>query len=166
MSIKYTTKEDCIKKGISKKNGKFYKKSLLEVWYDRGWLELENSLYGAETRLLYGLKFMLDYHIVARQKLRSQPGSSDRVDSSIPPESEPYLDALDRYQKAIRNIPAEFWPLVRKICLEEIEPQPSPELSERQRSYFFYICRYDLCRGLDRVVTVYTKRLSNRTNGN
>ena len=56
----YTSKQDVINKGIIKQGGVFYKQTLLEVWYNKGWLELNDSSYGSDDRLRFGLKFMRD----------------------------------------------------------------------------------------------------------
>lgn len=155
---RYTNKQDVINKGIIKKNGTFYRQTLLEIWYAKGWLELSTSRYGSEDRLRYGLKFMLDYYIVNRENLHSSHMFNDKVDLSGRPESMSRLEAQDRYRRAVRSVPAEFWPIVRAVCLEEREPVAPPDLSERQKAYFYFLCRTDLCRGLDRIIDIYTPK--------
>ena len=39
--LKYVCKQDVINKGLCKQGGYIYKKSVLEIWYSKGWLELE-----------------------------------------------------------------------------------------------------------------------------
>ena len=153
----YTDREDALAKGLIKKNGCFYKQTLLEIWHNKGWLELKNSRYGADDRLRFGLKFMLDYHLANRFNLHSGFIFNDKIDSSVKNESMELLDAQNRYRRAVRSVPSEFWPVVRRVCLEEKEPVVPPQLSERQKTYFYFLCRIDLCRGLDRIIEAYTK---------
>ncbi len=156
---KYTTKRDAVNKGLVKKNGVFYKQSLLEVWHAKGWLELENSRYGADDRLRFGLKFALDSYVVNRVNLHSGFSFNVKVDSSGAEDSRGLTDAKTRYRFALRHIPAEFWPIVRQICIDEKEPVAPAKLSERQKTYFYFLCRVDLCRGLDRIIDAYTYKL-------
>ena len=157
MTNSYTSKQDVIAKGIVKKNNVYYQQTLLEIWYAKGWLELKNSRYGADDRLRFGLKFMVDYYIINHAKLHSAYIFNNKIDRSVKVESENFLDAQNRYRRAVRAIPAEFWPTVRKICLEEKEPVAPAKMSERQKTYFYFLCRTDLCRGLDRIIDEYTK---------
>jgi hypothetical protein len=140
---------------LVRKNGIIYKRSVLEMWYDKGWLELENSRFCADDRLRFGLKLALDYYILSKENLHSSYRLNDKVDRSFGCENNGVLDAKDRYEKAIRNVPAEFWAQVRTVCLEDEEPKAPEGLSERQKAYFYYLYRVDLCRGLDRVVAAY-----------
>ncbi|MBE6443601.1 MAG: hypothetical protein E7020_02915 [Alphaproteobacteria bacterium] len=154
---KYINKKDVINRGFIKKNGTIYKQSLIEIWYNKGWLELNNSNYNSEDRLKAGLKLALDFHIINRANLHSSHIINDKIDNNYNNESFAILDAKKRYQQAIKSIPAEFWPIVRQICIEEKDPIPPLNTSERQRAYFYYMCRIDLCRGLDRILVNTTK---------
>lgn len=158
---KYTAKQDAVNKGLVKKNGVFYKKSLLEIWYSKGWLDLPNSRYGADDRLRCGMALALDCRIIERANLHSGHIFNTKVDVSDTAESRALSDAKDRYNKAIRAVPAEFWPIVRQICIEEYEPVAPASMSERQKTYFYYLNRIDLCRGLDRIMATHLKRENN-----
>ena len=78
--MKYTTKQDVINKGFTKKNNIIYKKSVLERWYDKGWLELENSKYSADERLRCGMKLAFDYYMVNKENLHSGYIENTKVD--------------------------------------------------------------------------------------
>lgn len=160
--MQYTDKQKAIKNGFIKKDGRIYKQSLLEVWHSKGWLELENSDYCADERLHYGMRLAFDYFIINRANLHSGLVQNTKVDSKQTPLSGAILTSLDNYQKAIRNVPSEFWPIVRQICIEEKNPIAPKKMSERQRTYFHFLCRVDLCRGLDRVISSYTQKLKKK----
>ena len=64
--MKYITKQDALNKGLIKKDGKIYKLSVLEIWFKKGYLDLDKSKYSADERLEYGLRLVFDYHIINR----------------------------------------------------------------------------------------------------
>lgn len=156
---KYTSKQDVISKGIVKKNGVFYKQTLLEFWYSKGWLESKNSCYGSDDRLRFGLKLMRDYHYILKSHIATTSLENTKVDISLKVQDDNVLDAINRYRRVLRSIPKEFWPIVRRICLEEKEPEFPSGISIRHKSYFYFLYRIDLCRGLDRVIDAYTNKL-------
>jgi len=158
--MKYTSKQDAINKGLAKKKGVIYKKSLLEIWYAKDWLDLPNSKYSSEDRLNSGMKLAADYHIMNRENLHSSYTINTKVDGAkFTPGFHCANEAESRYLQAIQSIPSEFWPMVRKICIEENELQAPLSMSERQKTYFYYLCRIDLCRGLDRLADYYNQKL-------
>ena len=158
--MKYVSKQDVINKGIVKKEGKIRKLSILEIWYSKGYLEYDKSRYDSRERLKYGLKLALDYQIINRANLRSSYINNSRIDKTGQYQSVALFESMDRYNKALRAIPTEFWPIVRRICIEDNDIILPKNLSERQKSYIFYLSRIDLCRGLDRVISEYTKKLN------
>ena len=157
----YISRQDAVNSGMTKKNGVFYKKSLLEIGHTKGWLEYKNSKYGADDRLRFGMRLALDCHIANRENLHAGYIFNNKVDISAKVESSALLEVKDRYYKAVHAVPAEFWPIVRQICIDEKEPEAPAELSERQKAYFYYMCRIDLCRGLDRIIDTYNHKLKN-----
>jgi hypothetical protein len=59
-----------------------------------------------------------DFHL-AGLTFSGVAGYKERVDCSGSRESDSLLDAKDRYNKAIKSIPAEFLPIVRLVCCED-----------------------------------------------
>ena len=153
--MKYTTKEDAVNKGLCKKNNVIYRKTVLERWYDKGWLELPNSKYSSDERLYFGMKLAHDYYLISKSNLHSGFIENTRVDIGIKTNGFYQCDAVSRYSKAIKTIPAEFWPIVRQICVDDCEPVILPKMSERQTAYQYFLWRNDLCRGLDRLAVIY-----------
>ena len=155
----YTSKQDVINKGIIKQGGVFYKQTLLEVWYNKGWLELKESLYGSDDRLRFGLKLMRDYQYILKSHIATASLDNNKVDISPKVQDDNVLDAINRYRKVLRSVPKEFWSIVRQVCLEEKEPEFPLGISLRQKSYLYFLYRNDLCRGLDRVIEAYNNKL-------
>lgn len=155
--MKYTTKQDVANKGIVKKNGKIMKLSVLEIWYSKGYLESEKSVYSADERLRCGLALALDFQIINRANIHSGYIQNSKIDKISQSQSVALLDAMNRYNKAIKSVPKKFWSIVRRICIEDNDLIFPKKLSERQRAYLLYMSRIDLCRGLDRIIAEYTK---------
>ena len=155
--MKYTTKQDCINKGLTKINGKIYKLSILEIWYKRGYLDFEKSKYSSDERLRCGLRLLNDFQIISRANLHSGYIQNTKIDNSNQLQSISLLNAMSRYNRAIKSVPSEFWPIVRKICIEDTEQVFPKEMSERQKAYLSYLNRIDLCRGLDRIIASTTE---------
>lgn len=128
------------------------RKTLLEQLYDKGWLDYKTSPYSSDARLRAGLKLMFNYQLIQRANLHSGFIINNRIDSSASLSSKMYGDAVNFYRKCLRAVPAEFWGIVRSICIEEKMPIISDKLSERQKTHLSYLYRIDLCRGLDRLI--------------
>ncbi|MBR1949047.1 MAG: hypothetical protein IKA30_04575 [Alphaproteobacteria bacterium] len=155
--MKYITKQDALNKGLIKKDGKIYKLSVLEIWFKKGYLDLDKSKYSADERLEYGLRLALDYNIINRANIHSGYIQNSKIDKTNQSQSVSLLNAMSRYNRAIKSVPSEFWPIVRRICIEDIDLFFPENMSERQKTYISYLSRIDLCRGLDRVIASYTK---------
>ena len=158
--MEYTSKQKVIENGFTKKNGIIYKKSLLEIWYAKSWLELPNSKFTAEDRLNSGAFLAADYYAMNSANLHSGYILNTKIDGGRGESASVIKSRMQNsYMKAVKAIPSEFWPIVRKICIEEQEPIPSMFMSERQKAYFYYLARIDLCRGLDRLAEYYNQKL-------
>lgn len=162
----YISKQDAVNKGLIRKNGRIFKLSVLEVWYKKGYLDYNLSKYSANDRLEFGLRLALDFQIINRANLRSGCLHNIKIDNMSPTQSSSLLNALHRYNSVIRSIPSEFWPIIRRICIEDKDLLFPKTMSERQKNYYSYLNRIDLCRGLDRVIDAYTKKLNIYKNGN
>lgn len=128
------------------------RKTLLEQLYDKGWLEYRSSPYNSGARLKAGLDLIFNYQILKRANLHSGYIFNTKIDNSSSLESKMYMDSLNFYRQCLRAVPAEFWQVVRQVCLDEKLPSFNQNISERQQSYNNYIFRIDLCRGLDRII--------------
>ncbi|MBR2923192.1 MAG: hypothetical protein IKC10_07755 [Alphaproteobacteria bacterium] len=107
--MKYTTKQDVANKRIIKKDGKILKLSVLEFWYSKGYLEFNKSQYTADERLKYGLRLSLDFQIINRANIHSGYIQNSKIDKINNSQSVALLDAMNRYNKAIKAVPKEFW---------------------------------------------------------
>jgi hypothetical protein len=63
--------------------------------------------------------------------------------------------ARERYFAAVKQIPEEFWPVVREVCLENREAVLTEKAGGRRKQEMSYAAKRDLCRGLDRLIRYY-----------
>lgn len=133
------------------------RKTLLEQFYEKGFLEMPNSRFSAKDRLICGKRLINSYQIMQKANLHSGFIFNNRIDLALNLESKMYSDALDFYRSCLRAVPAEFWQAVRAVCLEEKLPQLSDSISERQRAHINFLYHMDLCRGLDRILLLQLK---------
>ena len=60
----YISKDEALKKGYKKRRqGGYYKQSILDKYLEKGWLELENSHFSAEDRKKAGELLRKDFYL-------------------------------------------------------------------------------------------------------
>lgn len=131
-----------------------YKSTVLEKYLTLGYLDLGNRMISAIDRLSAGKRLCVDFHVgkvsntgvVDIAKIRVDGGASSE-------ETARTLFHRDRYEKAMKSIPAEFWPMVRRVSIENEPLAASGSKLDVKRN--LYAQRLDLCRGLDRLVKFY-----------
>lgn len=92
------------------------KDTALDFYARKGWFN--RGKYSAMERVWAGKMLSADFHL-AGLTFSGVAGYKERVDCQGSRESDSLLDAKDRYNKAIRSIPAEFLPIVRLVCCED-----------------------------------------------
>lgn len=117
----YVSKEECIKKGfIRLKNGGFYKLSTIEKYAISGYLD--HAKYDAATLLSTADKFYEDYYTANINKISAINPEKTRVDcKGRRREPKKVLEAIDRYNKAIRILPKKMLDIVERVCCEDKE---------------------------------------------
>ena len=151
----YIDKKECIRRGYVRLEKYYYKMTALEKYLKKGWLAYGNKKYSGQDRYNAGMKLFLDYKLGGFESELSSAMGKIKVDcggSHIP---EDMLDIRQRYLAAIRGVPEEFWPAVRRVCIEDGELNAGDCPSERRRLEITYSLKHDLCRGLDRLIEFY-----------
>ena len=133
---------------------------VLYRYANAGWLDMGDKRYSTEDRVRVAERLYKDFRLSQFSDCKAV------VIGSIKPEIcgdftllDNVLDARTRYQQAMLSIPHEFWPSVRKVCIEnqELFDNDNGE-SKRQQAYRTYAAKVDLCRGLDRLIEHYLRR--------
>ena len=131
--------------------------SVLEIYKTKGWLNNPQSKWSSDDRLNVGLRLAKDFYLAGLMTISGIDYSKERVDCSISATPEMVLQARDRYNKAIRTIPADFFRTVVDVCCHNLLVKGIGD-TERQKDNDRYRKVFDLCRGLDYLVEFYLKR--------
>lgn len=131
------------------------KLSVLEDYFERGLLGIVPSRWTPEYRFLAGQQLALDFYKSRLQSVSAINYEKDRVDVSASNNEPAYvLDARNRYNKAIKDVPAEFWSVVSEVCCFDKLIKGIGK-TKQQRLYNRNMKLCDLCRGLDYVIKGY-----------
>lgn len=135
-----------------------YKKNTLQRYAGYGLLDLGNKLYSADDRINAAKRLFKDYYFSRLDTRASKDITQDRVDyvgkSNL---SEKTFEARNRFNKAIKAIPHEFFDAVSKVVLLDEDINLAGK-SERQRSRIRHTFATMLCFGLDRLIEFYNGR--------
>ncbi len=159
------------KKGISEatakkrgyvlnENGIWRKKTALEKYYDEGYLELEGSPFTAKQRKTAGEILARDYYLGNYNNLQSVKIYRLNIRTTGNAGKERALYYKERYLRAVKNIPYEFWPTVYKVCIEDIkidkfEEKNDNSLKSKNKNYCLKVF---LCLGLERLLKYYLQK--------
>ena len=146
---------------ILDKNGIWRKKTVLERYFERGYLDLEGSPFTAEQRKHAGEILARDYYLGNYDKIRSVNLLHFRIKTTGNIGNERSMYYKERYLKAIKSIPYEFWPAVYKVCIEDIgidefEEKYDNTLRGKNKNYCLKVF---LCLGLERLLKFYLQKI-------
>ena len=132
----------------------YYRLTVLERYLERGWLDFGNRDYRDEDRFVVGEELLEDFQKCRFSGTKASDFGKERVGGTPLPQAdlESVCRARDRYFAKVRQIPSEFWPVVRQVCLENVEPNVPENVPARRRNEMLYAAKRDLCRGLDRLI--------------
>lgn len=135
-------------------NGRVYKQNTLERYAAAGWLDFGREIYTALDRLSAGGRLFADFYLGGLNAVKAVDMAKIRVDGggSVEKTSRRLFHA-DRYEKAVLCVPAEFWPVVRRVVVEDLPLKAEGSVLDVKRK--LYAQRVDLCRGLDRLIDFY-----------
>ncbi len=153
----YVDKTICESKGFVRTPKGIYKLTALERVYSKGRLRYGDKRFSEDDRLRAGNRLNHEYE-AAHFNVVGISWKNSKIDSRGGADTSSNLtDLRSRYLTAIRHIPREFWPAVRRICIENLLPDFDNIDSARRRYENMYLWYCDLCRGLDRLIEYYTQ---------
>lgn len=161
MIKKVIKKDEVLRKGYVKNNdGVYCRKSVLERYYDKGYLDLPKSCFSAEDRLRVGQRLAVDYYLGSSRGIKSIDVSDVNIPTTGESGRESAMFYRNRYLKAVQSIPHEFWPSVRRVCVEDKKlicdlPVDKNTLKNKNDSYHQKML---LNLGLERLIEFYLKK--------
>lgn len=161
MIKKITEKGEVLRKGYVKNNdGVVCHKTVLERYFDGGYLDLPNSCYSAEDRKRVGERLAMDYYLGLPYHLKSIDLSAVNIPTRWEYISENKMFYHERYLSAMEAIPREFRQAVRRVCLDDKklicdEAVDKKSLRNKNNSYHQKML---LNMGLERLIEFYLKK--------
>lgn len=128
--------------------------TVIEHYEQKGLLDNDESKWTAEDRRKVGLRLGEDFYKARLEGVTAIDYSKERVDTSVKSEPDYVLDARDRYNKAIKSIPSDFFQAVSEVCCYN-RLLKGKGLTKQQRLYDRYNKICDLRRGLDYLIRFY-----------
>lgn len=162
MIKKITVKGEVLRKGyVINDNGTLCNKTVLEKYFERGYLDLPTSCYSAEDRKRVGELLAKDFYRGFPHNLRSIDFSAVNIPSTGETEKEEQMFYRKRYLDAMNSVPYEFWSSVRRVCIEDkklICDRAVDKNSIKNKNYSYYQ-KMLLNLGLERLIEFYLKKI-------
>ncbi len=145
---------------VLERGGIWRKRTVLEKYYEDGYLELSGSPFTAEQRKKAGEILLRDYYLGNYDKLQSVKMYQCRIKTTGNVGVERSLYYKERYLRAIKSIPYEFWSTVYKVCIEDVrvdefEGNDDNSLKSKNNNYCLKVF---LCLGLERLLKFYLQK--------
>jgi hypothetical protein len=134
-----------------------HKKPILQIYYEAGYLGIINSKFSPEDRKRAGEMLAQDYYLGNYNSLQKSRFIPINIRTTGEWTREKSLFFKERYLRAIKTLPTEFWTIVRRVCVEDL-PILSVETSGTMRKYDIYHQKILLNYGLDRLIYFYYKK--------
>ena len=147
--LDYIDKKFAEKKGIEElPNGKQYKRSVLEKYYQKGYLD--GGKYDSLTLYDAGDTFRTAFEKKGGTGVKAMDPSKIRVDGGNKQADSEYISIWQaKYNKALNCIPYEFKDVVTNVCCLEIdivEHLGSVRSRQYQKSILLALLRFGLAR--------------------
>ncbi|MBQ9034803.1 MAG: hypothetical protein IJ099_02425 [Alphaproteobacteria bacterium] len=136
------------------------KKTVLQRYYEEGYLDMPDSQFTAEDRRTVGDLLARDYYLGNYDSMQTARWRAVAIASTGEYTREQALYYKERYLRAIKTIPAEFWPAVRRVCIDDL-----PVISDKYRPIQSTMYKHEIYHqkmllnlGLERLIYFYFKK--------
>lgn len=147
-----------------KKYRRFAKFTVLEKFLAKGWLRFGDCKYSENDRILAGNRLADIYFRCAFPNAQAMNPARIFVDVSKGGKEslEQILDAREEYFEIVASIHKDYWPIVRRVCIEDKEPVvDKSDGAFVRKSLKSFSLKVDLCRGIDELIEFYIKKDKN-----
>lgn len=143
-----------------KKYRRFAKFTVLEKFLAKGWLRLGNSKYSETDRIWVGNRLADVFFRCAFPSAQAINPARVFVDVSKGGKDmfDKVLEARDEYFAIIAAVHDDYWPVVRRVCIEDKEPVVINEKKFMRKALVSFSLKVDLCRGLDEIIDFYKEK--------
>ena len=153
--LKYIDRQDCERRGLVRTaDGKYYKQNTLERYEAKGYLD--EGKYDSQQLLAAGMRLWRDFYLSGVSSVSANDVSKVRVDGcGNGTESDTMLLAKQRFNRACKSVPYEFWGTVSKVCCDDQDLIGEIKGNTRQKLYQKFLIASLLKMGLARLVEHY-----------
>ena len=140
--------------------GRLRRYSVLERYYKQGYLELQGSPFSAEKRKKAGEILARDYYLGNYKNLQSVKFYESNIPSTGDVGIEIALYYKNKYLKAMKSVPYEFWPVLYQVCIEDKSLSSEKEKNEnklKDKNNVFHL-KMLLVLGLERLLRYYLQK--------
>lgn len=136
------------------------KKTVLQRYYEEGYLDMPENRFTAKDRRTAGEMLVKDYYLGSYDSLRTARWKIVAIASTGEYTREHALFFKERYLRAIKTVPAEFWPTVRRVCIDDLPVEGIKGISDRSSLYKHEIYHQKMLLnfGLNRLIYFYYKK--------
>lgn len=137
------------------------KKTILQRYFEEGYLEMPGSRFTAEDRRTAGESLAQDYYLGNYDSMQTAHWRAVAIASTGEYTRELALYFKERYLRAIKTVPSEFWPTVRRVCIDDL-----PVTSDKCRTVQSILYKHEIYHqkmllnlGLERLICFYFKKI-------
>ena len=143
-----------------KRYRRFAKFTVLEKFLAKGWLRLGGKRYSEKDRIWAGNRLADVYFRCAFPAAQAINPARVFVDVSKGGKEmfDKVLAAREEYFAIMAKIHKDYWPIVRRVCIEDKEPVVVGEKKLMRKALVSFSLKVDLCRGLDELIDFYREK--------
>lgn len=134
--------------------------TVLQKYYQHGYLDLPQSRFSAEDRKKAGEMLAYDFYRGQYKNIRAVQLYADHIPTTGNQEQELAMYYRNRYIQAVKGIPHEFWPAVRRVCIEDKVLKSEDHIvgGRLKNKNNIYFQKMLLNLGLERLIEYYLKK--------
>ena len=153
---KITTKVICLKP-VNKPEKQHM--SVLERYYRYGYLDMIDSQFNGADRKTAGELLAKDYYLGNYDGLKGMRWYHEHIVTTGEYNREQAMYYKERYLRAMKHVPEEFWAVVRRVCIEDAPLVGHfPAAQTVLNRHAVYHQKMLLNHGLDRLIYFYFKK--------
>jgi hypothetical protein len=133
--------------------------STLERYYRYGVLDMVAGQFNGADRKTAGELLAKDYYLGHFDSIKGMQWRPDNIPTTGEFNREQAMYYKERYLRAMKQIPEEFWSVVRRVCIDDLPLVGSyPQEQTIMNSHAVYHQKILLNHGLDRLIYFYFKK--------
>lgn len=136
------------------------RKTVLDRYYSCGYLDMLDNQFNGHDRKMVGEMLAKDYYLGCYDKVKSVCLCQTNIPTTGEYDREHTMFYRERYLRAMKTVPEEFWPAVRRVCVEDLPLVGHyPQEQTIMNTHDVYHQKMLLNHGLDYLIYFYFKKI-------